>query len=45
MQIAHKEEYEKLCIDNEVDKSPILRSRKGQVFMVEMVDKKVSLPL
>mmetsp|Transcript_27335 Transcript_27335/g.24217 ORF Transcript_27335/g.24217 Transcript_27335/m.24217 type:complete len:246 (-) Transcript_27335:66-803(-) len=39
MQVAHKEDYDKLCLENEVDKSSILRSRKGQVFVVEMVDK------
>ena len=41
MQMAHKDEYERLCWDNEVDKSSILRSKKGQVFRVEMVNKKV----
>jgi hypothetical protein len=39
MQLNHKEEYEKLCNENEVDKSSILKTMKGQVFMIEVVDK------
>ncbi len=41
MQVAHKEEYERLCQENEVDKNSVVRSKKGKVFVVEMIDKKV----
>lgn len=39
MQIAHREEYEKLCDQYEVDKSPVIRTKQGKVFMIELVDK------
>mmetsp|Transcript_28980 Transcript_28980/g.33091 ORF Transcript_28980/g.33091 Transcript_28980/m.33091 type:complete len:176 (-) Transcript_28980:302-829(-) len=39
MQLNHREEYEKLCNEHEVDKSSVLKTIKGQVFMIEMVDK------
>lgn len=42
MQASHKEEYEKLWEENGVDKDSVLKSSKGEVFMVEIVDKKVS---
>ena len=40
MQLNHKDEYEKLCNENEVDKSSILKTMKGSVFMIEVVDNK-----
>ena len=39
MQLNHRDEYEKLCWENEVDKSSVLKTMKGQVFMIEVVDK------
>lgn len=41
MQSAHKEEYERMCLENDVDKNSVLRSKKGSIFMVETIDKKV----
>lgn len=43
MQIAHKEEYEKLWKELEVDKSPIIRSKHGKVFWIDLVDRKNSI--
>lgn len=40
MQLVHKEDYEKLLNEFEVDKSPVLRSKQGKVFLIELVDKK-----
>lgn len=39
MQINHREEYEKLIDQFEVDKSSILRTKKGKVFVIELVDR------
>lgn len=38
MQISHKEDYEKLWNEHKIDKSPVVKTMKGQVFMIEVVD-------
>lgn len=39
MQLMHKEEYEKLLNEHEVDKPTVLRSKQGKVFLIELVDR------
>ena len=41
MQLMHKDEYEKMLNENEVDKSSILRSQKGKIFMIELVERDI----
>jgi len=42
VQLSHKAEYEKLLNDLEVDKPPILRTQKGQVFNIDTMDRRNS---
>ena len=39
MQLMHKDEYEKLLSEHEVDKPTVLRSKQGKVFLIELVDR------